>query len=66
MPCGRALLLGCLTLLLSAQAPLPNKVFCFVSEKKKKEKKMESESMHLFIFKKWLTQLPSRNSSMPF
>ena len=28
---GRAVLLGCLTLLLSAQGPLPNKVSCLVS-----------------------------------
>ena len=30
-PCGRAVLLASLTPLLSAQLPLPNKVFCFVS-----------------------------------
>ena len=30
-PCGRAVLLGSLTLLISTQAPLPNKVSCFFS-----------------------------------
>ena len=30
-PPGRAILLGSLTLLLSAQAPLPNNISCFVS-----------------------------------
>ena len=30
-PCGRAVLLGSLTLLLSTQLPFPNKISCFVS-----------------------------------
>ena len=31
-PCGRAALLGSLNLLLCTWAPLPNKVFCFISK----------------------------------
>ena len=31
LPHGRAVLLGSLTLLLSTQAPFPNKISCFVS-----------------------------------